>query len=327
MTNFKRFFFRGLGIILPTVLTTYLVVIAYGFVNDYIAEPLNQGVRESLIRLTYYPAPEDQDMDRAAADLPADLEHEWAEMDDARRNELGPARYGKARQLEERRNWLMGKPDIVIEARRIALQRIWDSYTIGSWAVLDLVGLLLAAILIYFVGMVLGSYLGRTIYKSVEDFVMAIPLISRVYPSVKQVTDFFFGDKQDSRPIDFNRVVAVQYPRMGLWSVGLVTGDTMRNIEAKAGVQCLTVFVPSSPTPFTGYVITVPRTETVDLPITIEEALKFAVSGGVLIPPGQVIESHRDGFDDRPTIQVDQNSPSPTTETSKDASSSDATAH
>ncbi|QDU71169.1 DUF502 domain-containing protein [Mucisphaera calidilacus] len=320
MTNFKRFFFRGLGIILPTVLTTYLVVIAYGFVNDYIAEPLNQGVRESLIRFSYFPAPTHTDIDKASSDLPAELEQEWAKIDDTRRDRQG-ASYGKAQQLQERRNWVMGKPDIMLDARRLALVRIWNSYTIGNWAVLDLVGLFLAAVLIYFVGIVLGSYIGRSIYKQAEDFVMAIPLISRVYPSVKQVTDFFFGDKPDQRKINFNRVVAVQYPRMGLWSVGLVTGDTMRDIEDKAGMACLTVFVPSSPTPFTGYVITVPRNETVDLPITIEEALKFAVSGGVLIPPGQVIESHKLDFDSGLVpIQQDDSSASPGAESTKDAS-------
>jgi uncharacterized membrane protein len=64
----------------------------------------------------------------------------------------------------------------------------------------------------------------------------------------------------------------------------------MQFIERAAGQPCLTVFVPSSPTPFTGYVITVPKADTIDLPISVEEALKFAVSGGVVIPHGQVID-------------------------------------
>jgi len=84
-------------------------------------------------------------------------------------------------------------------------------------------------------------------------------------------------------------VVAVQYPRKGLWSVGMVTGDTMSRIQEAAGEPCLTVFIASSPTPFTGYVITVPKGDTVDLPITVEDALKFAVSGGVVIPANQAI--------------------------------------
>jgi len=103
-----------------------------------------------------------------------------------------------------------------------------------------------------------------------------------VYPYVKQVTDFLVGDTTGQ--IQFNRVVAVQYPRKGLWSVGLVTGDTMGRIEARAERKCITVFMPSSPTPFTGYVITVPVEDTIELAISIDEALRFTVSGGVILP-------------------------------------------
>ena len=113
-------------------------------------------------------------------------------------------------------------------------------------------------------------------------------MVGSKIPSCKQVTDFFFGDNSKER-LQFSRVVAVQYPRKGIWSVGLVTGDTMRRIEQEAGGPCLTVFIPSSPTPFTGYVITVPRTDTMDLPISIEDAIKFAVSGGVVVPASQQI--------------------------------------
>ena len=89
--------------------------------------------------------------------------------------------------------------------------------------------------------------------------------------------------------VSFNRVVAVEYPRKGLWSVGLVTGNTMQTIQREAEGSCLTVFIPSSPTPFTGYVITVPEKDTIDLSVTIEEALRFTVSGGVIVPDAQVI--------------------------------------
>jgi uncharacterized membrane protein len=105
---------------------------------------------------------------------------------------------------------------------------------------------------------------------------------------VKQVTDFIFAGNDDDK-LKFNRVVAVEYPRKGLWSVGLVTGDTMQLIQDRAGQSCVTVFVPSSPTPFTGYVITVPKQDTIDLGITIEEALRFAISGGVIVPDSQRI--------------------------------------
>jgi uncharacterized membrane protein len=94
-------------------------------------------------------------------------------------------------------------------------------------------------------------------------------------------------------------VVIVEYPRKGIWSLGLMTGETMRVIEAVAGVECVTVFIPSSPTPFTGYTLTVPRDSVIELPISLDEALRFVVSGGVLVPPSQTI-----GREDAPLRQV-----------------------
>ena len=139
--------------------------------------------------------------------------------------------------------------------------------------------------LIYTIGAVLGSLIGNRLYRRGELLLRKLPLIRQIYPSVKQVTDLFLGD--NDKESKFSRVVAVEYPRKGLWSVGLVTGDTMRSIANQTSSECLTVFIPSSPTPFTGYVITVPKQDTIDLQITIEEALRFTISGGVIVPKTQ----------------------------------------
>ena len=85
----------------------------------------------------------------------------------------------------------------------------------------------------------------------------------------------------------------VEYPRKGIWSIGLVTGSPMSSMETEITRQAgpsITVFIPSSPTPFTGYTITVPRDSVVELPITIDEALRFTISGGVLVPAHQTLD-------------------------------------
>ena len=87
--------------------------------------------------------------------------------------------------------------------------------------------------------------------------------------------------------MDFSRVVAVEYPRKGSWSLALVTAPGMRTLTNALGSDLLTVFIPSSPTPVTGYTLTVRRDEVIDLPITIDEAIKFSVSGGVIMPPSE----------------------------------------
>ena len=87
--------------------------------------------------------------------------------------------------------------------------------------------------------------------------------------------------------MEFSRVVAVEYPRKGIWSLGLVTGPGMRTVHEQLGGDLLTVFIPSSPTPVTGYTITVRRNEVIDLPMSIDDAFRFTISGGVIMPINQ----------------------------------------
>ena len=79
-------------------------------------------------------------------------------------------------------------------------------------------------------------------------------------------------------------VVAVEYPRRGLWSMGLVTGPPLKPIQRRFDEALVTVFIPSSPTPVTGYVIAVPKEELIYLDLSIDEVIRFAISGGVLNP-------------------------------------------
>lgn len=283
--NFRQFFLRGLAILLPTVLTIWLLLTVYQFVQDKIAGPINQGVRTLLVQFSPLPMATDNDYDDAVEKMTQKQKDEWSVADGSFATGLG-AEYTPAKRIESRRNWMRNQPEIKQAVRTAVVERWWNSITLGTWAVMDLIGLIIAIILIYIVGWLVGSFIGRRLYHKGEELIHRVPLIRSIYPSIKQVTDFFVG--ANKRP-QFSAVVAVEYPRKGLWSVGLVTGETMRDIQRRAGVPCITVFVPSSPTPFTGYVITVPKADTIDLPITIEDAIKFAVSGGVLIPPKQQI--------------------------------------
>ena len=288
-SDFKKFFARGLAIVLPTALTIWLLVIAYQFVNQNIAGPINAGVRAALMRFSNWPEPTREDFIDVFDDLPRSRQLAWDAKLYELRADLNLLALRPDIEAEQRLEWMQSQPDVVFEARLLAFEKKWDSIRIGQLRVLNLIGVVLAIVLIYIAGVLVTSFIGRRIYRWGESLIGRVPLIRSVYPAVKQVTDFFFGDDSPEQST-FNRVVAVQYPRKGLWSVGLVTGDTMQLIEAKAGQPCLTVFVPSSPTPFTGYVITVPKADTIDLPISVEEALKFAVSGGVVIPQNQVID-------------------------------------
>jgi uncharacterized membrane protein len=145
---------------------------------------------------------------------------------------------------------------------------------------MNLLGLLVAAVVVYISGRLVGGWLGRAAYRRIEKIMVAVPVIRKVYPYIKQLVDFLINDNEAPK---FSSVVAVQYPRKGIWSVGFLTGPTLQTLENEAP-DSVTIFIPSSPTPFTGYTITVPRKDTLDLPLTVEEAIRFSVSGGVLVP-------------------------------------------
>ena len=258
-SDFKRFFLRGLAVLLPSVLTLWILVKAYQFVDSAIAQPINSGIRFTIIESSLqWPAVQELFVpdDTVVTD------------EIARRVEASDAR-SKPNQVRR---------DIVTTEVN-AWWTKWSTY-------LDWIGILVAILSVYVAGRLLGGFLGRRIHRRLERVITAVPIFKQVYPYVKQIVDFLFSD---DKPIKFNRVVVVQYPRKGLWSIGLVTGTTMRSIESESG-DAITIFIPSSPTPFTGYTITVPRSEVHELPISIDEALRFTISGGVLVPPHEAIE-------------------------------------
>jgi uncharacterized membrane protein len=144
------------------------------------------------------------------------------------------------------------------------------------------VGVLLAIVAVYFVGLLVGNLIGRTFWKAGETMVMKIPIIRAIYPAVKQVTDFLLTERKAQ--FQSSRVVAVEPHEKGIWSIGLVTGPGLAPISESVGQEMVTVFVPSSPTAFSGYVLVVPRAGVIELPITVEEAMRMLVSGGVIVP-------------------------------------------
>ena len=145
-----------------------------------------------------------------------------------------------------------------------------------------LLGVSLSVLLIYVVGVFVGNLLGRTAWRLAEVGVMKIPLVSAIYPAVKQITDFLLSERTEQ--FQGSAVVAVEPHEKGIWSIGLVTGPGLRALQAATGQEMITVFVPSSPTAFSGYVLVVPRESVIELPLKVEEAMRLLVSGGVITP-------------------------------------------
>jgi uncharacterized membrane protein len=143
----------------------------------------------------------------------------------------------------------------------------------------QITGFVVAFLVVIFVGAFLASVIGRAIWRMFEHAMMKAPLLRVIYPYIKQVTDFFLASKK----ISFNKVVAVEFPRKGIWSVGMVTGSGIRKL-APEGTELLTVFIPTAPSPINSFLIIVPKSEVIELDISVEEAMRFIISGGVIGP-------------------------------------------
>jgi len=148
-----------------------------------------------------------------------------------------------------------------------------------------IVGLGIASIGLYLLGKLLRGYLGRRIMSVVDRFFERFPLVKVIYPHARQVSDFMFGSTKRQR---FSRVVAVQYPRQGIFTIGFVTGTGLRDIRERARRDMITVFIPTSPTPVTGFIIVLPEDEAITVDMTVEEAFRYAVTAGMLVPRRQL---------------------------------------
>ncbi|MEM1166291.1 MAG: DUF502 domain-containing protein [Planctomycetota bacterium] len=279
-SDFRKFFLRGLGILLPSVLTVGLLVWTLSIMHRYIAEPINGGVRFVILRVV------GDASELFGAEVPSWYDVTPEELADARAR-----RTDLDRSLGESQIARM----LTREIRREDFAAFWRKH----WY-LEGIGFVVAIIGIYLAGVFFGNLIGRRVYQRVERFFVRLPLVKQVYPNVKQITDFLVGDGSVKRAMPGSKVVVVEYPRRGIWTVGLLTGGSMDLIERVAGQRLATVFIPSSPTPFTGYTINVPVEEVYEVAVTMDEAIRFVVSGGVLVPPHRQPARFRQGLEHDP---------------------------
>ena len=205
--NLRSFFLRGLVGLLPAMLTIFVLVTGFRFLDQYIGVPITQKLAE----------------------------------------EFG----GAVGAIVVEYPWIRAIVTVVV--------------SISS---------------IFVMGFFLATFTGRKVYGYFERLLFEFPVVKKIYPSAKQLTEFFFVEKANT----WSSVVAVQYPRIGMWSIGFLMGDAPAELSVKAGGKMVSVYAPTSPMPFTGYVVCVPESEIIRLEMSVEDALNFVVSAGVVLP-------------------------------------------
>ena len=142
-------------------------------------------------------------------------------------------------------------------------------------------GLIIGLILITFIGAVAAGFLGRWLIGLGESILNRMPVVRTIYGASKQILETVISAQSDA----FRDAVLVEYPRRGLWVIGFVTGGTKGEVADHMDENMVNVFIPTTPNPTSGFLLFCPRNEVIYLDMSVEDAVKLVVSGGIVHPP------------------------------------------
>lgn len=310
------FFLRGVAITLPPVLTLLILLWAANGFNMYVIQPINTVVRYALANWENDIRTEDQlvappgnfprleewnrnylvtrsmvddlgpgqGLPRGMTGITSEWVHEkWSrDVFVPMGRGAGPVQYVPLADYDLVFKYLRPQP---LPTTAIGLyMEIASVRNFSSTWLLSAVSLSMAIVAMYFTGRLVTARIGKWFVRKLEGVLVQVPLVRNVYSTVKQVTDFVLSERE----VEFQRVVALEYPRAGSWTLGFVTGEGMLDCAAVVREPMVTVLVPTSPVPAGGFTVMVSKSSVIDLNLTIDQAVQFVVSCGVLIPPHQV---------------------------------------
>jgi uncharacterized membrane protein len=141
-------------------------------------------------------------------------------------------------------------------------------------------GIILSTLFVFISGFIITNFTGKRLISWGEEQVERIPLVRSIYSALKQVTETVLTSDKNS----FRQVVLIEYPRKGLWTIGFQTSDSPDEFNQLVGNKLLTIFVPTTPNPTSGYILMVPKEDIKLLSMDVEDALKMVMSLGVVTP-------------------------------------------
>lgn len=161
----------------------------------------------------------------------------------------------------------------------MALPESWRPESLIGWTVPG-IGLVLTALVVFVTGVLVANIVGAKIIQLWEAFLNRIPFIRPVYSGVKQIAQTILSDQTTS----FKEVVLIEFPREGCWTLAFVVSKPPEDVRETLGRDVVTVYVPTSPNPTSGYVLMVPRSSLRPTEVSVDEAFKFHISLGVVAP-------------------------------------------
>ena len=137
-------------------------------------------------------------------------------------------------------------------------------------------GFLLTILFLYILGLIISNVIGKRIYTSIENILDKIPIVNKIYNTIKQITNTFTKPNNQA----FQKVVLLEYPKDDLWTLAMVTGTCTNSSQT----ECYKLFVPTTPNPTSGYLIIIDKRKVKETNISVEEGLSIIISGGMISP-------------------------------------------
>jgi uncharacterized membrane protein len=175
--------------------------------------------------------------------------------------------------------WVLDLIVSAMDRTLLLLPTAWQPRTLFGFDIPGL-GLVLSLLVVLLTGVLAHNFIGRQLVQWWESLLSRIPIVRSIYSSVKQVSDTMLSPKGNA----FRKAVLVEFPQRGHWAIGLVVGAPGPILTRDLAPDLLTVFVPTAPNPTSGYTILVPPADVKELDITVDDALKFVISLGVVAP-------------------------------------------
>jgi len=156
------------------------------------------------------------------------------------------------------------------------INKILPSAVPGQEIISWIVGFILTFLFVFITGYIVSSVFGKILFSKIESIISRIPIVNSLYQTIKGLTESISNSSKQA----FSKVVLIEYPRKGIWTLALVTGESIN----KEGINFYHLFLPTSPNPTSGYMLYIPKDDVNEIDMSTEEAIKIIVSGGALSP-------------------------------------------
>jgi uncharacterized membrane protein len=175
--------------------------------------------------------------------------------------------------------WVLHAVISTMDQSLLLLPVEWRPEKLVGFKVLG-IGTVLTLLIIFVTGLLAQNFIGNFVVKAWESLLQRIPIVSSIYSSVKQVSDTLFSSSGNA----FRKAVLIEYPRRDCWTIGFLTGVPGGDVVNHLKGEFVSVYVPTTPNPTSGFFLMLPKDQTIELDMSVDAALKYIVSMGVVAP-------------------------------------------